>query len=70
MQDENRRSVLSSCRNSPENLIVVTHGTDTMTTTAFLLGGAGLDKTIVLTGAMVPYKVLDSDALFKVMDES
>lgn len=64
MQDENRRSVLSSCRNSPENLIVVTHGTDTMTTTASLLGGAGFDKTIVLTGAMVPYKILDSDALF------
>ena len=64
MQDENRASVLSSCRNSAENLIIITHGTDTMTTTASLLGKEGLAKTIVLTGAMVPYKVLDSDALF------
>ncbi|MHB0896859.1 MAG: asparaginase domain-containing protein [Spirochaetales bacterium] len=64
MQDENRMSVLSSCRESAENLIIITHGTDTMTTTASLLGKEGLPKTIVLTGAMVPYKVLDSDALF------
>lgn len=64
MQDENRASVLLSCRNSREKRIIITHGTDTMTTTASLLGGAALDKTIVLTGAMVPYKVLDSDALF------
>ncbi|PKL06032.1 MAG: asparaginase [Spirochaetae bacterium HGW-Spirochaetae-9] len=64
MQDENRASVLLSCRNSAERLIIITHGTDTMTTTASLLGRAGLDKTIVLTGAMVPYQVLDSDALF------
>ena len=64
MQDENRASVLSSCRESAENLIIITHGTDTMTTTASLLGREALPKTIVLTGAMVPYKVLDSDALF------
>lgn len=64
MQNENRLSVLSSCRDSAENRIVITHGTDTMTTTASLLGGEGLAKTIVLTGAMVPYRVEDSDALF------
>lgn len=64
MQDENRLSVLSSCRGSAESRIIITHGTDTMTMTASLLGGEKLAKTIVLTGAMVPYKVLDSDALF------
>lgn len=64
MQDENRRSVLEACRASPEERIVITHGTDTMTMTAALLGQARLDKTIVLTGAMIPYKVQDSDALF------
>jgi L-asparaginase len=64
MQDENRRSVLLSCSDSTESQIVITHGTDTMTTTACLLGNAKLHKTIVLTGAMIPYKVLDSDALF------
>lgn len=64
MQDGNRASVLLSCRNSGENRVIITHGTDTMTTTASLLGKEELHKTIVLTGAMVPYKVLDSDALF------
>lgn len=64
MQDENRMSVLASCRNSEEKWIIVTHGTDTMTATASLLGQAHLAKTIVLTGAMIPYKVQDSDALF------
>ncbi|TXT42994.1 MAG: L-asparaginase [Spirochaetes bacterium] len=64
MQDENRRAVLDSCSRAEEDRIVITHGTDTMTTTAALLGAAGLEKTIVLTGAMVPYQVQDSDALF------
>jgi L-asparaginase len=64
MQDANRMSVLAACESSEEKRIIITHGTDTMTTTASLLGKAGLSKTIVLTGAMVPYKVLDSDALF------
>jgi L-asparaginase len=64
MQDENRESVLRACERAPERKIIITHGTDTMTTTAELLGRAHLDKTIVLTGAMIPYQVLDSDALF------
>ena len=64
MQDANRRSVLESCMKAPESRIIITHGTDTMTQTAKILGEAGLAKTIVLTGAMIPYKILDSDALF------
>lgn len=64
MQDENRSSVLAACRRAPERHIVVTHGTDTMTLTAALIGPAGLDKTIVLTGAMVPYRIQGSDAQF------
>jgi len=64
MQDENRRSVLASCERAEENRIVITHGTDTMAETARLIGPAGLPKTIVLTGAMVPYQVQGSDALF------
>jgi L-asparaginase len=64
MQDENRRSVLVACRSASEERIVITHGTDTMAETARLLGPAGLPKTIVLTGAMVPYQVQGSDALF------
>jgi L-asparaginase len=64
MQDGNRRSVLLSCERAPEECIIVTHGTDTMAETARVLGQAGLPKTIVFTGAMIPYRVQDSDALF------
>lgn len=64
MQEENRRSVFRSCERATETRIIVTHGTDTMVETARLIGNAKLDKTIVFTGAMIPYKVQDSDALF------
>lgn len=64
MQDADRKRVLASCRAAPENAIVVIHGTDTMRETAQVLGAAALAKTIVLTGAMIPYAVAESDALF------
>jgi L-asparaginase len=64
MQDEHREMVLTSCRNAAERGIVVIHGTDTMAQTAQVVGKAGLDKTIVFTGAMIPYSVQGSDALF------
>jgi L-asparaginase len=60
---ENRRKILASCRKSRERHILITHGTDTMVETARLLGQAGLPKTIVLTGAMVPYAVANSEML-------
>lgn len=64
MQAANRQSILDSCRRAEEERIVITHGTDTMTETAVVLGKAGLGKTIVMTGAMVPYIFNNSDALF------
>jgi L-asparaginase len=64
MDDENRKSILDACRRSKEDRIVITHGTDRMVETARVLGPAKLDKTIVLTGAMVPYSVSGSDSLF------
>lgn len=64
MQDEHRQRVLASCRAAPESCIVVIHGTDTMAETARVVGEAGLAKTIVFTGAMIPYSVQGSDALF------
>jgi len=64
MTDEDRLRVLSACQKAPERQIVVTHGTDTMVQTAHVLGKAQLNKTIVLTGAMVPYTIFNSDALF------
>jgi len=64
MGDENRRSILDACRRAAEDRIVITHGTDRMVETARVLGPAALDKTIILTGAMVPFSVSSSDALF------
>jgi L-asparaginase len=64
MQAANRLSILEACRRAPERHIVVTHGTDTMAETAGVLGPAGLEKTIVLTGSMVPYAFANSDAVF------
>jgi L-asparaginase len=62
MQD--RLRILEACRQAPESLLIITHGTDTIVETAQLLGEAQLAKTIVLTGAMVPYTVFGSDSLF------
>lgn len=64
MLDEHRASVLAACSAASENRIVVIHGTDTMAQTATVIGNAGLKKTIVFTGAMIPYSVQGSDALF------
>src|SRR4051812_12773751 len=64
MTEEHRQSVLEACRESPEHAIVVVHGTDTMVRTAEVIGSAHLDKTVVFTGAMIPYSVQGSDAPF------
>lgn len=64
MTDEHRMRVLEACRRASESRIVITHGTDTMEHTARVIGSAALDKTIVLTGAMVPYTFGSSDGLF------
>jgi L-asparaginase len=64
MDDDQRHRVVEACACAPERRVIVTHGTDTMTLTAQLLLDARLDKTVVLTGAMVPYSVLGSDAVF------
>ena len=64
MTDEDRATILDNCKRVDEDQIVITHGTDTMTRTAKVLAEAGLDKTIVLTGAMIPYKFGSSDGLF------
>jgi L-asparaginase len=65
MTDADRQLIVEQCRKCREPRIVITHGTDTMEVTAKVLGTAGLnEKTIVLTGAMVPYKFGSSDGLF------
>jgi L-asparaginase len=65
MDDAGRAAIVARCRQASERAIVVTHGTDTMVDTARALAAAGLDgRTIVLTGAMVPYAFGSSDGLF------
>jgi len=64
MTEADRALIVSNCRQCDEPRIVVTHGTDTMVETARALALAGLDKTIVLTGAMIPYAFGSSDGLF------
>lgn len=64
MTDDDRRIIAEHCRKAPESKIVITHGTDTMVQTAAHLGREIRDKTIVLTGAMVPYKFGSSDGMF------
>jgi L-asparaginase len=64
MKDADRSLILENCRSAEEPQVVITHGTDTMAETARVLGEAGLAKTIVLTGAMVPYAFGSSDGLF------
>ncbi|MBK8178807.1 MAG: asparaginase [Planctomycetes bacterium] len=64
MTEAHRGQVLEACRRAGEDRIVITHGTDTMELTARTVGAARLAKTIVLTGAMVPYTFGSSDGLF------
>lgn len=64
MTDADRQIILENCRKTPEDRIVITHGTDTMVETAAVLAGGISDKTIVLTGAMIPYAFGSSDGLF------
>ena len=64
MTDHDRDIILENCRRVSENKIVITHGTDTMTETGKVIANAKLEKTIILTGAMIPYKFGSSDGLF------
>lgn len=64
MTAADRQLLLTRCREVPEDRIVVTHGTDTMVDSAGVLAGAGLAKTIVMTGAMIPWAFGSSDGLF------
>ena len=64
MTEADRAVIVQNCLQSEENRIVVTHGTDTMTETAAAIAPAVSGKTVVLTGAMIPYAFGSSDGLF------
>lgn len=64
MTADQRQHLVERCHAVEESHIVITHGTDTMAETARLLDAGVQGKTIVLTGAMVPYKFGSSDGMF------
>jgi L-asparaginase len=64
MTDQDRAAIAKACATAKEKHIVITHGTDTMEHTARYLASRVTQKTVVLTGAMVPYKFGSSDGLF------
>jgi L-asparaginase len=67
MTNQDRARIVDECRQAPETKLLITHGTDTMVDTARALAAAfpaATNKTIVLTGAMIPYAFGSSDGLF------
>jgi L-asparaginase len=64
MTTDDRQAIATACEKAKEKRIVITHGTDTMEQTAQFLGKNLSGKTVVLTGAMIPYKFGSSDGLF------
>jgi L-asparaginase len=64
MTDIDRELIAKHCIEADENQIIITHGTDTMAETARILSQKVMNKTVVITGAMVPYKFGSSDGLF------
>jgi L-asparaginase len=66
MSAQDRDLIVHNCQRSPSNHIIITHGTDTIAETASILAGAGIaGKTLVLTGAMIPYAFgTSSDGFF------
>ena len=64
MTDGDRELIVRNCRQCDEDRIVITHGTDTMVETAAAVAAGVTGKTVVLTGAMIPYAFGSSDGLF------
>ena len=64
MTDIHRRHIVDACLAADESQIVITHGTDTMVETARAIAAGVSGKTVVLTGAMIPYAFGSSDGLF------
>lgn len=64
MTDADRETIAQNCLKTNEDKIIITHGTDTMVETARVLAEKVKGKTIVIVGAMVPYKFGSSDGLF------
>ncbi len=64
MTDDDRNKIVDESKLCNNSQLIITHGTDTMVETAHTLAKANIPKTIVLTGAMIPYKFGSSDGIF------
>ena len=64
MTDTDRHALATACTAAEESALVIIHGTDTMVDSARVVAGANLSKTIVFTGAMIPFEVAGTDAPF------
>lgn len=64
MDDDDRQKILQTVQQAQQSRIIITHGTDTMVDTAQFLSAQVEGKTVVLTGAMIPYVFEKSDSLF------
>ena len=65
MTEADRSIIVHNCARSQSDKIIITHGTDRMVETAKALAEASIPKTIVLTGAMIPYAFgTSSDGFF------
>ena len=63
-EDADREAIAAAVAEAPEDCVVITHGTGTMGDTARFLADRGIDKTVVLTGAMRPFSLYTSDGEF------
>ncbi|MEN3372410.1 asparaginase domain-containing protein [Dechloromonas sp. ZS-1] len=66
MNDADRALLADTVAALPGRHVLITHGTDTMGLSAACIAARAPAKTVVLTGAMVPYSVDGSDAAFNV----
>lgn len=64
MTEHDRMRIVEHCKVCTDDRIIITHGTDTMVETAAKIASVEIPKTIILTGAMIPYKFGSSDGLF------
>lgn len=64
MNDAHRKAIFKECLLVEEERIVITHGTDGMVETARFLADRRMDKSVVLTGAIIPFAFGESDSLF------